>query len=321
MVGDSKYRSLQPFIVLHSNLYEIATFNVSSLVLSSRDISRPRSLQVAAGANASLTQFSSLTGASFLLQVAIHYVVQYSQTLLFCLNPCSLQPPRVCFSSSGHPPCDKCNDRTSPNQDHSTGKTLPVPRSVSLSEYLWTDCTTDLAVTVDKANAEGRSRGAACCLDPPRPHKREEGSSESISNQRGSIYGSVRWVDHEDTVAGEDDSKNRKRVDWSGEFPVIGKESSNTNHSNSENGDGEVQKLSASNSSETKVGNDGWLVEPYSRSTNGEGGPNEGEEPQPAVLQRVDNLANIEVLLGSPWGIRGQARLEESLLLFSKPFR
>jgi hypothetical protein len=56
------------------------------------------------------------------------------------------------------------------------------------------------------------------------------------------------------------------------------------------------------------------LVESNSRGSDGEGCPDESEEPEPLVSQCVVDFADVEVRLRSTWSIGWQAGLDEYLL-------
>ena len=63
-----------------------------------------------------------------------------------------------------------------------------------------------------------------------------------------------------------------------------------------------------------KVGDNGGLVECHAVRADSKSRPDEGKQPQPQVLQRLDDLAEFEVLLAGSRGVGWEACLDEFLL-------
>ena len=72
---------------------------------------------------------------------------------------------------------------------------------------------------------------------------------------------------------------------------------------------------------EPEIGNDSRLVECNPAGPNGVYCPNRSKEPEPLVLQGLDDLGPFEVLLLGSGSIRGQAGLDEGLFAVCQPFR
>ena len=72
---------------------------------------------------------------------------------------------------------------------------------------------------------------------------------------------------------------------------------------------------------ETQVCDNSWLIECKTRRSDGEEGPAESEEPHPNILKGQDNLAETKVRLRFSGCVAGESSLDESFLLFCKPFR
>jgi hypothetical protein len=189
-----------------------------------------------------------------------------------------------------------------------------------LPEDLRSDGTANLPVAVDEADAKGGSCGAGRRLDTPGPHEREEGGGECVADQRGCVHGSVGRVDDQYAIAGHDHSKHTQRIHWSGQLPIVRKEARDAYDEQRKHRDWEVEQLSPRDGSEAQIGNDGRLVEAYTRGADGKGGPDEGEEPETDVFEGVDDFAEVEVLFRSSRRVGREAGLDESFLLVCEPF-
>lgn len=63
-----------------------------------------------------------------------------------------------------------------------------------------------------------------------------------------------------------------------------------------------------------KVGDHGGLVECHAVRAYSKGRPDEGKQPQPQILQGLDDLAEFEVLLAGSRGVGWESGLDEFLL-------
>lgn len=230
------------------------------------------------------------------------------------------EPSCIGFRFPCDPPRHQSDNTTCAYQTHRTCERHSVPGRILRPEDLRTHSTTDLAIAVDKANAECRTSCAARCLHTPRPHQWEESRCAGVADQRSGVYSAIGRIDYQHGVTSHDDHEHGQRVDRSRKLPSICPPARETDDDQRQNRYGQVEELCSRNGCKTKIDNDSWLVEAHTGSADSESRPDEREEPQPAILEGLNDLTPAEVLLGCAWCIGRKTCLNERLLTVGEPF-
>jgi hypothetical protein len=203
------------------------------------------------------------------------------------------------------PPGYKSDNRTDYHKCHRTCKALTVSWSVLGVEYLWANRATNQAIAVNEPDRERTSSCTRSRLHSPWPDERKEGRSASVSDKRGSVHGSVGRIDNQYSLTSYDDCEDTERIYWSRQSGVVGEEASDANDDNGQDGYRQIEQLCLSDGGESQICYDCWLIESHTRSAHSGCCPDEGKEPEALVLERVDDLVQVEVRLGGARSVRG----------------